>query len=86
MASVLEPGLTTTTTTYLTPFTSENDRENNFAAPKRRLRRTWSGSAGGGNPLSMFGEQIRMMLSNMRFALPAELDLTTEINAKNRVK
>jgi hypothetical protein len=29
----------------LPPFTSENHRENNFAAPKRRLLRTWSGSA-----------------------------------------
>jgi hypothetical protein len=30
----------------------------------------------------MFGEQIRMTLGYMRFALPAELDLTTEISAK----
>src|SRR5215468_4450460 len=37
---------------------------------------------GGANPLSMFGEQIRMTLGYMRFALPAELDLTTEVRAK----
>ena len=71
-----------TTTTCLPPFTSENRRANNFAAPKRGLRRTWSGSARRANPLSMFGEQIRMTLGYMPFALPAELDLTTEISAK----
>ena len=37
--------MTTTTITCLPPFSSENHRENNFAAPKRGLRRTWSGSA-----------------------------------------
>ena len=37
---------------------------------------------GGANPLSMFGDQIRMTLGYMRFALSAKLDLTTEIRAK----
>src|ERR1700747_1769225 len=34
------------------------------------------------NPLSMFGKQTWMRLGYMRFALPAELDLTTDISAK----
>ena len=37
---------------------------------------------GGTNPLSMLGEQIRMTLGYVRFALPAESDLTTEIRAR----
>ena len=37
---------------------------------------------GGANPLSMFGQQIRMTLGYVRFALFAELNVTTEISAR----
>jgi hypothetical protein len=38
----------------------------------------------GANPLSMFGERIRMTLRYMRFALPAELVAYNAATAKGR--
>ena len=78
------------------PARADNDNDHMLATlhvrkPSREQFRGAEASAaahlvgigeGGANPLSMFGEQIRMTLGYMRFALPAELGLTTEISKK----
>ena len=68
------PELTTTTTTCLPPFTSENRREQFRGAEASAAAHLVGIGEGGANPLSMFGEQIRMTLGYMRFAVPAELE------------
>jgi hypothetical protein len=75
---------------------ADNDHDDVLAAlhvrepPREQFRGAEASAAahlvgickGGANPLSIFGEQIRMTLGYMRLALPAELDLTTKISAK----
>jgi hypothetical protein len=75
---------------------ADNDDDNVLAAlhlgkPSREQFRGTEASAAahlvgigkcGANPLSMFGQQIRMTLGYVRFALFAELNVTTEISAR----